>query len=289
MEHVHIMNVQRDITQMTFMDYYTRLVMLAQTVYEWTGLPASIDEKHLERYLIHQGRCMLYNDFFNGWMLAPCADNGFVNYYEEPTHVQPVAASSLPMEVRPYEVGRECVVIHNNDYDLPTVHSLRLRAARLTEMRRTIDINVNAQKTPILLRCTDKQKLSIKNAYKQYTGNEPMMMVDKGLEMDSFDVFQTGAPIVFDKLSLELNRYWNETMTFLGVNNANTDKRERLVDDEVQANNEQITLFAETGLKARERAAHEISALTGWNVSCRMRNRQEAAQEPSNEEEVETE
>lgn len=278
MDNVHILNVQRDITQMTFQDYYTRLVMLAQSVYEWEGLPDNINEKHIERYLIHQGRCMFFNDFFNGWMVAPCADAGYLNYYDEPTHVQPVAASGVPMDTRFYEVGRECVLMYNNDYAFPTTRTLRLYAARLAEMQRTIDININAMKTPILIRCTEKQRLSLQNAYKQYTGNQHMMMVDKSLDLDSFDVMQTGAPIVFDKLALEKNRLWNEAMTFLGVNNANTDKRERLVDDEVQANNEQIMLSAEMGLKARQRAAEEISKLTGYNVTCKLRNLKKPAQ-----------
>ena len=61
-------------------------------------------------------------------------------------------------------------------------------------------------------------------------------------------------------------------MTFLGINNANMDKRERLVDDEVQANNKQVKACEDVMLKAREDAVKRINEMFGLKISVRRRN-----------------
>lgn len=271
MDNVFTMNMPKDITQLTFIDIYTRLMLLAQSVYEWKGLPHGMDEKYIERFLFHDGRCMFFKDFEKGWMVARCTDGGLLNYYDEPTRLIPVAANYCPMTTKAYEVGEDCVYIQNNDYAIPTRRSIMLYAARLAEMQRTIDINIHAMKTPIIVKCNPNQRLSLENAMKQYSDNSVKIVVDRTLEVEEIKVLNTAAPIVFDKLALEKSRFWNEVMTFLGVNNANQDKRERLVDDEVQANNEQIQLSAELALKARKTAAKAMSELTGTNITVSRR------------------
>lgn len=272
----------RDITQLTFMDYYSRLMLMAQTVYKWNGLPNGIDEKHIERYLFNQGRCMFFKDFYNGWMVAKCSDAGYLNYYDEPTRLLPVASGSEALKATAYDVGEECTVIYNNDYGIPTARTIMLYAARLAEMQRTIDININAQKTPILIKTSDKKLMSLKAVYRQWQGNEPVIYGDRELDLsDAWDVLNTAAPVVFDKLTIEKNKLWNECMTFLGINNANMDKRERLVDDEVQANNEQIGLSAQIMLKARQRAAKQMSELCGQEITVELRATRKPAQDPA--------
>lgn len=269
--------MQQNITQLTFMDYYTRLMLLAQTVYEWEGLPNGIDEKHIERYLFNEGRCMFFHDFEKGWMIAKCTDADRLNYYDEPTALLPVATSYGDFVGKAYEVGEECAVIYNNDYAIPTNRTIMLYAARLAEMQRTIDININAQKTPVLIKTSEKKRMSLQAVYRQWQGNEPVIFGDKDLDLgDVWDVLNTTAPVVFDKLAIEKNKLWNECMTFLGINNANMDKRERLVDDEVQANNEQIGLSAQIMLKARQRAAEQMSKLCGSTITVKLRAPQRA-------------
>lgn len=272
-------NFGSDITQLTFNDYLIRLSLLAQTVFKWEGLPNGIDEKHLERYLFNEGRCMFFNNPNTGWMITKCNDAGNLNFYDEPTKLLPVATNAQEISTETREPGQDCVLIYNNDYAFPTSRTILLYAARLTEMQRTIDINIHAQKTPVLIKASDKTRLSAKQMYKQWSGFEPLIITDKnlndGVEME---VLSIAAPVVFDKLTIERNKLWNECMTFLGINNANMDKRERLVDDEVQANNEQIGLSADVMLKARQRAAAQMSQMCGCKITVSLRKELRAAQ-----------
>lgn len=264
-----------DPTVLTFQDNLIRLSLLAQTVFKWNGLPNGIDEKHLERYLFNEGRCMFYKDPTVGWIITKCNDAGSLNHYDEPTLLLPVATNASDLDLREREPGEDCVLIYNNDYAYPTARTIMMYAARLTEMQRTIDINIHAQKTPVLIKASDKTRLSAKQIYRQWSGFEPLIITDKnltdGVEME---VLSIAAPVVFDKLAIEKNKLWNECMTFLGINNANMDKRERLVDDEVQANNEQIGYSAEVMLKSRQRAAEAMSKLCGTKITVELRRAQ---------------
>lgn len=252
---ISMKTIAHELNNRTYTDYYYRLMLLARSVFKWNNLPNGIEEKWIERFLFNEGQCMFFKDKEKGYMVAKCTLSGDLNYYEEPTTLYPVINDYVGDD---FINGKNAVLISNNDDRIPTSPTIQLYALRLAEIQRTIDININAQKTPTLILCSEKQRLTLMQVYKKWSGNEPLIFGDKNLDLSDIKTLKTDAPIVFDKLQLQKHAVWNECMTFLGINNANMDKRERLVDDEVQANNEQIDLGANIFLKAREDAAENI-------------------------------
>ena len=269
-----VMPNSTNLNAVTFNNYYYRLKLIAQAVFEWKGLPNGIDERYIERYLFNEGKCVFFKDFEKGWMVAKYTDKGGLNFYDEPTTIEPVCTNGQISEQNPEFInGENCVLIWNNDSAIPTHYPVIQAAADLTEIKRTIDVNIQAQKTPVTVFCTQKQLLSYKNALKQRKDNEPVLILDKSLEgLESIKVMKTDAPVVFDKLRLEWKNVWNDTMTQLGVNNANQDKKERLVADEVAANDEQVARSAWVMLKPRQAAAKRMSELCGCNITCEIRS-----------------
>ena len=259
------------LNDLTFTNYYYRLVMLSSSLFEWHGLPNNICERWIEKYLFEYGECMFFHDENLGFMVSKCADHGVLNHYDEPTHLTPIATNYT--NAKPYKINEECVYIKNNDISYPTNRTIELFAYRLADITRTIDINVHAQKTPTLMRGSDKKLLSLKNVYKQWDGNAPVIFVDESFD-DSFGVYKTDAPIVFPQLQSQKHALWNEVMTFLGINNANQEKRERLVANEVDANDEQVAYSLESMLKTRKEACEMINKLFNLNVSVELRNPQ---------------
>lgn len=258
------------LNDLTYTDYYYRLMLKARAVFEWENLPNGIDEKWIERFLYAEGKCVFFKHPEYGFMVCRCTPSGELNNYDEPTQVTPIGTN---FTYRPLENFEECVLIRNNDEMIPTMFSIQMFAYRLADISRTIDINVNAQKTPVLIRTTERKKNSLKNLYSQWSGNEPVIYGDKnGLDDEPMETLDTKAPVVFDKLQIQKHEIWNEAMTFLGINNANMNKRERLVDDEVQANNEQIKLAAQVMLKSRELACKQINDMFGTNISVKLRD-----------------
>lgn len=252
-------------------DYFVRLMLISRSLFKWENLPNGLDEKWIERYLFAEGGCLFYKDERYGYMVAKIGETGPLNYYDEPTTVRPYATNYI-YEGNELTNNVNCVIIRNNDEMLPTAPTIQIYAYDLTNLKRTQDVNICSLKMPTIIRCSDKQRLSLKQAINQRNDNEPVIWADKNLDLNNAEVLDLKAPIVFDKLQIQKHAVWNECMTFLGINNANMDKRERLVDDEVQANNEQVKASEDVMLKARQEACKRINKMFGLNISVRRRS-----------------
>lgn len=263
----------QDLNNLTFRDFYNRLQLLARSVFEWDGLPNNIEERFIERVLFTEGKAVFYEDGNLGLVVAKVAESGPLNHYDNPTWIRPYG-TGFELEQKSIKYD-DCVVIRNNDMMLPTNDTLMLYAMRLTEIQRSMDVNVIAQKTPILIQCNDKQLMTLKRIYEQYTGNEPVIFGDNQLDLSGINCIKTEAPFVADKLADLKDRIWNEAMTFLGLNNANTQKKERLITDEANANNQLIMASANVMLKNRELACEMINEKFKCQVSVKLRNFEE--------------
>lgn len=273
-------SVAQELNQRTFADYYNRLQLLARSVFEWSNLPNGIEERFIERVLFSEGKAIFYEDKNLGLVVAKVLESGPLNHYDNPTWVKPFATGfEICQDMINYD---DCVIIRNNDMMLPTDDTLILYAMRLTEITRSMDVNVVAQKTPILIQCSDKQLMTLKQIYTQYTGNEPVIYGDSQLDLSGINCIKTDAPFVADKLADLKDRIWNEAMTYLGLNNANTVKKERLITDEANANNQLIMASANVMLKNRELACEMINKKFNQNISVKLRNYEEV-EEPIEE------
>lgn len=252
----------------TFYDYYTRLRLLALSIFEWVDLPDSISPRFIEEALFTQGRAIFFYDDKVGHLCLNGSPEGQLNVYGEPLKVR---VSGIGGYNRSLDPGNY-VMVRNNYDALNTEQTIRLYAQRLAQAERSIDTNINAQRTPMLLICEEKQRLTLKNVYSQYQGNEPVIYADKSMNPDMIKAVNTQAPYVADKLMLYKRDIWNECMTFLGINNANTDKKERLIVPEVEANDNLITMSGQVMLLTRQQAADQINQMFGLNISVRQRD-----------------
>lgn len=256
---------------MTFSYYYYKLMLVARSLFEWSGLPNNMDERWIEKYLFTSGKCIFYKDPVMGYMVAGLAQQGGVNCYGDPTSVWPVA-ENYTYNGEKLVNGENCYVIRNNDLMLPNFPIIRHYAYKLCNIDRAIDTNVEAVKTPIIVRCSEKQKLSLKNAINQRKDNEPVIWSSDLSDINEMvDTLTTNAPIVFPQLQTQKHMILNEVFTDLGINNANMDKRERMVANEVEANNEQVKACEDVMLKSRQQACKEINRIFGTNISVKRR------------------
>lgn len=265
-------SVSKQLNNRVYTNYYYRLMLIAKALFKWEGLPNGINEKWIENYLYSEGGCIFFKDEKLGYIVTKYSTSDKLNLYNEPTKVNAYATDYITTE---HENNVDCVIIRNNDESIPTFPTIQIYAHDLTNIKRTIDVNIEAQKMPYIIHCTDKQRLTFKNLMNQRKDNEPVIYADKSLDLSDMKIITTPAPIVFDKLQTQKLNVWNECLTALGINNANTEKRERLITNEVDANNEVIEICSDVMLKAREEACKKINEMFNLNISVRRRTAEE--------------
>lgn len=275
----------------TYYDYLERFKKIALSIFEWVNLPPSMNAEYLERCLYYEGQATLLKDKNYGFINTRCCSNGKINIYGFPTNLNCYSygyASSrklftglnpqLTEAQKEYMQYNECILVRNNWERIPTAGTMELFAMRLCEAERTIDVNIKAQKTPVLILLNEKQRLTMENIYNQYDGNKPVIFGDKdNLSGEQIKSIKTEAPFVADKVMEYKKEIFNEALTFLGVNNIMVEKKERLISDEANSNNELINLNLQSYLAPRLEACKQFNekyGLTGTDkeISVRVRS-----------------
>lgn len=251
----------------TYQQYYNRLTELAINMYEWKNLPPSIDERFLELTLFSDGMAVFFKDPIIGPLCLQCMIGGNLDVYRIPIMRTAYATNGYNMQL----TNTDSVIIFNNYLHTNSLLDIEMYAKRLYNIERVIDVNVNSQKTPLIIRGSENQRLTLKNLYMQYDGNEPFIFGDKDLDLDSIKVLKTDAPYVADKLNVLKRQIWNEALTYLGIENSNTEKKERLVSDEITSNLGGVSAQRYTRLNARKQAVKQINAMFGLNIEVEFR------------------
>ena len=264
----------------TYYMYLWRLMDLAMSVFEWKNLPKGVDPRMLEMWLMRNGFCIFFydEDLKSSTLADGNAPEGYAvlqgfisgpwDMYNYPTQRRAYAVNGLNVDLD----ETNSVIIFNDYLRVPMFQTLSLYAQRLAEIDRTIDINVMNQKTPKIIRCNDKQRLTFRNLMMQAQGNTYWIFADKNVDMKDIDVLDVTAPYVGNELQILKHQYWNEVLTYLGVENVTTEKKERLVSNEVMSNMGDVEAQRFVRLNARKQACQNINELFGLEIDCDFRS-----------------
>lgn len=251
----------------TYRQYYNRLVELSISMFEWKNLPDTVDPRFLELTLFADGQAVFFKDEELGYLALQNAMNGDFDVYRIPINRRAFAVNGYQRKL----TNKDSVIVYNNYLHTNSQLDADMFARRLYNLDRAIDVNANAQKTPVLIKCSQEERLTLLNVYKQWDGNEPLIMGDKGLNTNAMSVLKTDAPYVCDKLYQLKTQIWNEALTYMGISNINVQKKERLITDEVTRNQGGTIASRYSRLNARRDACKKINAMFGLEVWCDCR------------------
>lgn len=256
------------LNNLTYMQYLSRLTELAISMFEWKNLPETIDVRYLELHLFETGCMVYFNDEVMGNLCLDCITNGRLDVYGNPIIRRAYSGYNNYQKMLKES---NSVIIWNNYLRTNSVLDVKMFARRLYNIDRIIDVNANAQKTPVLVQGTEKQRLTLMNLYKEFDGNAPFIFGDKDLDLHSLKSIQTGAPYVCDKLYQLKTQIWNEALTYLGISNINIQKKERLITDEVTRNQGGTIASRYSRLESRRQAVEKINKMFGTKIEVNYR------------------
>lgn len=256
------------------------LQTMAMSCFKWEGLPDEIDPRFIEYVLLWGGIGGMFELANGGLAFAPATPIGKLTMYMNPNKIQLYPMNGgTPWYRHAYYfvkslasgnvmVPADSCVCFDNESRISLIPILREYARRLANIDRKVDININAQATPYLIIAEEESRKDAINLYKQLGGNEPLIIANKGIAGAlSASVFSTEAPYVADKLLSDQQKIINQVYTLLGVDNSNTEKRERMIDAEATSNNEQIMLMRLSRLAPRRRFADQVNNMFGTDIT----------------------
>ena len=243
-------------------NYTYRLYEMAMSRGFWSGMPDTIDVRYLEQVLITRGAAVFFYDDVLGYLCLPVTLAGTLDVYGNPREF--VAISDMGYNRR-LNINNS-VIIYNNYLRTPNIFDIKYYADRLYQYDRIIDVNINAQKTPILIKADQNEILTMKNVYQKYDGNQPIIYGQKTLADDSLTVLKTDAPWVADKIYDLKAKIWNEALTQLGIPNSDTTKRERMIKDEVLTAQGAVIATRNSPEKMRQIACEKINKMFDLDI-----------------------
>lgn len=256
------------LNNLTYRQYLNRLTELAISMFEWKNLPDTVDARYLELHLFETGCMVYFKDEVIGDLCLDCIVQGRLDMYGNPLIRRAYSGYNNYQKLLKYN---NSVIIWNNYLHGNSILDVEMFARRLYNIDRIIDVNANAQKTPVLLQGTEKQRLTLLNLYKEYDGNAPFIFGDKNLDINSLKALSTNAPYVCDKLYQLKTQIWNEALTYLGISNINIQKKERLITDEVTRNQGGTIASRYSRLESRRQAVEKINDMFGTNIEVNYR------------------
>jgi hypothetical protein len=239
--------------------YYNTLSELCMNRFKWVGLPPTVDVRFVEQTLFRSALVVFYfEERYDQYMALRGTSAGNWNIYDNPTGFQ-VNGNSY---VNRYVSARDAVPIWANYTRTPDTDIVAIYAQKFADLDLTLEINAHKARQSTIVFASENQKLSIQNLMAAIDRGDPWIPVKKNTLNPDDDLKPVDFGIDKDRLlndHMLKSRLWGECMGLLGIDNANTDKRERVQAAEVNANDGQVSNMRRVNLNAREQAAAAIN------------------------------
>lgn len=271
-------------TSVTYSTWFNRLYNMAISRFEWLNLPDTCNEKFIEQVLFFNGFMVGYKDSaLNSYLIMPCTNNSVLDIFGYPAKVNAYGYNGyMAQNLTPYTItlGQEttnadAALLYANYSRCPDLPAVLYFARKLTKIDRTIDVNINVQKTPYIISCGENQRLTVVNMFKQVDNFEPAIMTTKfyGLNGEKpINVMDLNPPFVADKMQVLKRQVYQEALTYLGIEANTSEKAERQVTEELTANMGETESMRQSPLASRKQFCKEFNKIYGTNIDVKFRS-----------------
>lgn len=249
--------------------YLSYLFNISLNMFEYSDMPKSVDTFYLEFIMQTRGLCIIIDDERFGPTALECTIGGKLNHYYMPTAYRGVDPTG---ELTGTYNAEDVILFKNSPLYAPLLQQLQYYAKQLALASETINVNLDAQWTPYIIQGDKRMLNQFNNFMKKVRAGVRAIFTAKNLDlMSMLQVLPTQAPFVAMDVNDVKQTILRECMTFLGIDNANQDKRERVQSAEVYANNTQIIASRNIWLAERQKAVDAFNHKFGTNVKVSFR------------------
>ncbi|MGL4452491.1 MAG: hypothetical protein ACRCTZ_15100 [Sarcina sp.] len=266
-----------DFRQYQLINYYS---LLAMNRFKWVNLPDGIESRHIEQGLLETGKVFFaeagkLDKNLKGFVCLPCVTTSEPNIYGDPKTVELVSRNgdltSIPISTQ------EGVLIRDNDTGYSPIEYIYDFAEKMSRVEFCQKRNLDQSVVPTIFYGNENEMLSIKNLMNDIKNKVANIIWKTGKKAKSKDKLSIDdkpqIEVLDTKFKLYLKEYddhaiyeENRLLTYFGINNTNTQKRERLNQDEVNANNDFINMCLYLAYNNRLLARDYINEKYGINI-----------------------
>lgn len=289
-------------------DIYNALQLMCLNIccanFKWTGLEdfPTLHQGQLETMLYSRGRLVGFES--GGYkFILPFGSSANLSVYGELLEVKPISLNGIYFEnVRIHDmigvIGKtndilkqNAVLLRNNRLELDTLSLIEPIINRLTYIWQSLGINECLSRARAIVSCQKDMSNNLKNELNRlFGGSSPFAIVSSNSNIRSGDM--TNIEVQSWDISYQPQDYWedfdstfNLLLTCLGVNNYNTNKGERMIVDEVNANNQIIDIMRDSMLEERQAFCEEMNKLFNTHLKCEKKVEEEMKEEEPKKEE----
>lgn len=262
------------------------LLQKAMSVFKWE-LPETWSRDYFLYIIYCWGYISVIQTDKFGVIPQACGLRGYDVFYRPTTAV---ITNPLLTGIKELRIDKQCTLFKlQPDYggimDLINYH-----ADMMALCAETAGVNLVNSKLSYVFTADDKSSSeSFKKLYDKYASGEPCVVYDKNLlnkdGTPAWQAFQqnVGQNYIVSNILADMRKIESMFLTSIGIGNANTDKKERLISDEVNANNEETQTLCELWLEQLQEVCEKTNAMFGINISVNWRIKPETKETKKDE------
>lgn len=268
-----------DLTVATYANWFNRLYDIALARFKWEGFKDSpfLDERFIEQFLFWQPLMAGYHDPVMGNLILPAMPSDNFDIIGDPKYLRAYGYNSTYQKTGLNK--QNCAYLWCNMRRSPDAIVIKQFAQRLTNIDRTIDLNLAAQKTPRIAYANENTKLSVQNLVYQQDKYDPWLYLKGNPSTDDIKnmigVLDLGVQYIGLQLEQQKKETLAEALTYLGIESNYNMKAERQFTTEVQMTLGQVEADRLSPLYSRQKFCKDYNRLFGTNISVSMRSQLE--------------
>lgn len=254
--------------------YQRYLLKKALSVFKWT-LPEWWDENYFLYTLYCRGFVAIFDSGNFGVIPQGCGLQGY-NVFYRPKRV--IIANPLLTGIHDREIDVDCVLMQLQPDYMGIIDLCAHYAEKMALASSAINQNLwSTRIATVFFAENDAEQQAVKKAYDRMTSGDPMVVVRKNLRDENgnlkYEIFNRDVKnsYVISDLIADLRKIEAEFDTRIGIPNANTDKRERLITDEVNANNVETTILSDMWMDSIQDAIKKTKSMFNIEIKCERR------------------